>query len=320
MPTTTTTTTTAAASPDNDDDDDEDDDMTSNTFKNKNKDLPRGATALHLLSNAAAAGSTRKDGGGLLTLGDAALDACVGGGLPRRGVVEFAGEAGVGKSQTLLSLLLNVQLPRGEGGWDAGALYVSTEGRAAVSRLQSMLAARDHSSSLNLARVVVMELAEPEDVWRAMHERIPLLLRRNEVKLVVIDSIAAPFRCVGADEAKDRSEWFFALAAQMLRLSDEHDALFVVANQVSFDPVSNASKPALGLSWSTCVTERFMLEYDADTTTPATATATATQTTAAERPNLRRISVVLSPRLPEGPAATWCISARGPTFVRSLRI
>ena len=251
---------------------------------------------------------------GRVSLGDGALDAWLGGGLPARGVVEVTGEAGAGKTQLLLSVLLASAAARGAGGVGSGALYVCTEGKAPVARLSAMAGARSPpasgspstSTGTELERVLVLEVGEAHELWDAMHTRVPLVLRSGAVRLVVVDSIAAPFRGeFGAGSAPgDRTAWLFGLAAQMHRLSDEHDALFLVANQVSFDPGLNRLKPALGLAWSTCVTERLVLEF--------------AEPEAAElgAGRLRALHVSFSNWRLDGHVATVRFETRGPVAVR----
>ncbi|KAG5180547.1 hypothetical protein JKP88DRAFT_166483, partial [Tribonema minus] len=53
---------------------------------------------------------------GRLSFGCAALDANLGGGLPLHGLTELVGEAGTGKTQFCLQLLLQAVLPVEHGG------------------------------------------------------------------------------------------------------------------------------------------------------------------------------------------------------------
>lgn len=76
-----------------------------------------------------------------ITFGCAALDRLTRNGVPVRGLTEFVGAAGVGKSQLCMQLALMVQLPVDMGGLGRGAVYVCTEGPFPSQRLYGMIAA-----------------------------------------------------------------------------------------------------------------------------------------------------------------------------------
>ena len=137
-----------------------------------------------------------------------------------------------------------------------------------------------------------MESALPELLWK----------ERGQVRIVVIDSIAGTFRSderftdlnapeAGAHssssssssrkrpraQAQARAEDLFKFAAVLKRLSFEHHIPIVVANQASadFDRAQHVvsldadyqlphlkTKPALGLTWSTCVSQVLWLGSD----------------------------------------------------------
>src|SRR5437016_5219634 len=77
-----------------------------------------------------------------LSFGCPVLDEKTGGGIPFLPLTEISGEAGVGKTQSLLTLALTSLLPVDKGGLDSGCLYISTEGRVPVARLKEYLEAR----------------------------------------------------------------------------------------------------------------------------------------------------------------------------------
>ncbi|XP_063725939.1 uncharacterized protein LOC134853904 isoform X2 [Symsagittifera roscoffensis] len=102
--------------------------------------------------------------------------------------------------------------------------------------------------------------------------KLPKLVCSTEgVKCVIVDSIAAVFRCETRSDIShvERSEIFFQLASSLKRLSVEHGVHVIVMNQVSDifpEDVMNmhkwltgTKKPSLGLSWSNCVTTRILV-------------------------------------------------------------
>jgi hypothetical protein len=62
---------------------------------------------------------------------------------------------------------------------------------------------------------------------------------------------------------KDRTHYLFALSQQLKFLSETHKIPIVVVNQVTADFQSSNRRdqaiPALGISWSHCITTRFMV-------------------------------------------------------------
>jgi len=202
-----------------------------------------------------------------LSAGCPMLDACLGGGLDVCPVTEISGEAGVGKTQLLLALLVSAQLERGQGGLGGGSFYISTEGRPALSRLREIADARSSLFDYDpLSRIWHTVVSDANELWNLLVERVPLILASGHVKLVVIDSIAAvlrgEFSAVDDDTANsNRSEWYFGMSNMLKIYSDSFGCVFVVANQVSCDLKTGLLKPALGLAWSYCVNQRIVLQF-----------------------------------------------------------
>jgi DNA-repair protein XRCC3 len=73
-----------------------------------------------------------------LTLGCPVLDKLCGGGIPVASLTELVGESTVGKTQLCLQLLLTAQLHPHAGGLGGRAVYIHTEGRAALQRLAEL--------------------------------------------------------------------------------------------------------------------------------------------------------------------------------------
>src|SRR5207245_8898014 len=74
--------------------------------------------------------------------GSVNLDGVLGGGIESWAMTEFYGEFGSGKSQICHTLCCTVQMPRGEGGLDGGAIYIDTEGTFRPERVAEIARAR----------------------------------------------------------------------------------------------------------------------------------------------------------------------------------
>ncbi|GLC41073.1 hypothetical protein PLESTB_000946500 [Pleodorina starrii] len=202
------------------------------------------------------------------TLGCDVLDGFLRGGFPCGIIAELTGEAAAGKTQVVLQSLLTVQLPRSEGGLAGKAVYIYTEGKPPVERLQSILANRFQGrSDVSLAHVLIEErpIATPEDLLRSVRQLEALLEResvaattttgaglgaaaagegRRVVRLVAIDSVARVFRddATGEGDAdpqvqrlQRRAAQLFGLATLLKRLAQRHQLAVLMTNQVMDD-------------------------------------------------------------------------------------
>lgn len=125
---------------------------------------------------------------------------------------------------------------------------------------------------------IFMERAETlSDQEHCLSTRLPVLLQRSNVKLIVLDSIASLFRVeFESDEYLTRSRCMALHAELLQKLSAQFGAVVIVTNQVTdvFDleqmnqcdtfSRGRAVRPSLGLSWSHRVFQRCMLTRGAD--------------------------------------------------------
>ncbi|GIL49835.1 hypothetical protein Vafri_6151 [Volvox africanus] len=228
------------------------------------------------------------------TLGCGVLDGFLRGGLPCGIITELTGEAAAGKTQLVLQSLLTVQLPRSEGGLDGKAVYIYTEGKPPVERLQSILTNRFNGRpDINLANVLIEErpITTPEDLLRSVRQLEALLereavvpiataaaaagsrvadaatLSRRVVRLLVIDSVARVFRDAGESDEPQvqqlhrRAAQLFGLTALLKGIKGGGGAGSRPAPLVSS---GRRVLPALGLAWANCVNCRlFVARHEA---------------------------------------------------------
>ena len=171
----------------------------------------------------------------------------------------------VGKTQFLLTLLLSVQLPSPRG-LGKSALYISTESPLQTTRLAQILTAHPALSTLpesqrpSLTRIQSTHIHDVEAQEHILRYQVPVAIRKQNVGLLIIDSIAANYRAeFDKSKARKGAESFAKRSAQLLKLgallrSIAHDLniAIVVANQVAdrFTTVEPSSQ-ALRVSQST---------------------------------------------------------------------
>ncbi|XP_059476544.1 DNA repair protein XRCC3-like isoform X1 [Neocloeon triangulifer] len=209
-----------------------------------------------------------------LTTGCSKIDFLLGGGLCSRGINELSGASACGKTQFCLKLCLTAQWPKSLGGFEAGVLYISTEGRFPSKRL-NQLAARIASrtdlpkevTSLPYSdNVFVRQIGEKEDLTKCLSDGAALMAARP-VRLIIVDSIAGVFRTDLDAGAGERAKSLRAVVRQMEILSGKFDAAILCVNQVA-DVVSEGGGsqqvPALGLSWANLLRTRMWMSRTGD--------------------------------------------------------
>ena len=234
----------------------------------------RSVTALQRSNDEEA--STRR-----LSVGCWLLDASLRGGFPLQGITEIAGEAGAGKTQFALSLSLQCCLPPAYGGLGGKAAYLCCgEGEFPFRRLAQIatsLSNRLGTSSHEelLQNVQINQCHNADDVLDALKKKLPSMCSSENVRLVVIDSIAGMVRndyeTKSVSDMSLRTVLLFKVAKELKWLADIYKVCVLVINQVTakgFESNSSSSSnnndcsPALGLAWSHCVNTRICLRRD----------------------------------------------------------
>ncbi|CAG8829850.1 3173_t:CDS:2, partial [Gigaspora margarita] len=241
-------------------------------------------TALQLLNDAAHC---------MLSTGDTEIDKILGGGILSRGITEIVGESGTGKTQLCLQFCLTVQFPKELGGLDGGAVYISTNGMFQSKRFNqltnsiqlhhSCMRNKDLTDNVHCVTVYNFEVLR-----NIVYCQLPVLLSRNNIRLVIIDTITAVIQDAFKDFRKRAIE-IFCLSAKLKEISDKFNTAIICVNQVTSDALSKEGFyepldcddkecwnyaqyykqmlllgdgmkiPALGLSWSSVINTRISL-------------------------------------------------------------
>ncbi|QIX01500.1 hypothetical protein AMS68_007017 [Peltaster fructicola] len=182
----------------------------------------------------------------VISLLDDKLDAALNGGIHTGFLTEVAGESAAGKTQFLMTLLLSVQLRR-PSGEQKHALYISTEAQLPTQRLAQILDTHPKLKSLDsadrpsLSRVHSTHIHDLEAQEHILRYQVPVIVRRHDIGLLIVDSIAANYRAEFDKGKSQKSSESFAkrslqiskLGVHLRELARSCNIAIVVANQVA---------------------------------------------------------------------------------------
>ncbi|MEM3579310.1 MAG: DNA repair and recombination protein RadA [Candidatus Bathyarchaeia archaeon] len=172
-----------------------------------------------------------------LTTGSKALDKLLDGGLETQTITEFYGEYGSGKSQICHQLCVNVQLPPEKGGLNGSALYIDTENTFRTERIMQM-AKHLGLNPENVVKNIIYAEAYTSDHQMFLLENADEVIKENNVKLIIIDSLTAHFRSeyLGREMLASRQQKLNKHMHKLIRLARAFNAVAVVTNQVMAKP------------------------------------------------------------------------------------
>jgi len=172
-----------------------------------------------------------------LTSGSKALDTMVAGGLETQTITEFYGEYGSGKSQFCHQLCLNVQLPPERGGLNGSALYVDTENTFRLERIVQMAKHLGLDPEQATKNIIYAE-AFTSDHQMFLLENADEVIKANNVKLIIVDSLTAHFRSeyIGREMLASRQQKLNKHMHKLISLARAFNAVAVVTNQVMAKP------------------------------------------------------------------------------------
>jgi len=172
-----------------------------------------------------------------LTTGSKALDRLLDGGLETQAITEFYGEYGSGKSQLCHQLCVNVQLPPEKGGLNGGALYIDTENTFRTERIIQM-AKHLGLDPQEVVRNIIYAEAYTSDHQIFLLENADEIIKENNVKLIVVDSLTAHFRSeyLGREMLARRQQKLNKHMHKLIRLARVFNTVAVVTNQVMAKP------------------------------------------------------------------------------------
>ncbi len=200
-----------------------------------------------------------------ITTSSQQLDEILGGGIAVGAITEFSGAFSTGKTQLAFQLCINVQRPLDEGGINGKALFIDTENTFAPARVAEMSYSFTDDPKRFLKNIFVSR-AYNADHQIQIVEKTDKLIEANEVRLIVIDSMASHFRAEfpGKDNLPRRQQMLMAHAETLQRLAESYELAIMTTNQILANPDSifsgtSSLEPALGFAWGHRPTHRILL-------------------------------------------------------------
>ena len=174
---------------------------------------------------------------GKITTCSKKLDELLGGGVETQSLTEFFGKFSSGKSQVGFQLSVNVQLPVEKGGLEGKVAFIDTEGTFRPDRIKQMAEALKLDPKKVLENIFVMR-AESSDHQILLVEKLENLIKKEPIKLVVVDSLTSHFRAeyIGRGSLGERQQKLNAHIHSLQRIADKFNVAVYFTNQVMDNP------------------------------------------------------------------------------------
>jgi len=185
-----------------------------------------------------------------ITTGSKALNDLLGGkGIESKAITEAYGAFGSGKTQLGLTLAVNVQLPKENGGSNGKAVYIDTEGTFRPERIRQIADSIGANPEKVLKNILVAR-AFNSDHQMLLIDRIAEMVKEGEpIKLVIIDSLTAHFRAEfsGRGQLADRQQRLNRYLHDLMKLAEKSNVAIYVTNQVMSNPAMMFGDPTTAI-------------------------------------------------------------------------
>ncbi|MBS3099828.1 hypothetical protein J4463_01255 [Candidatus Pacearchaeota archaeon] len=148
-------------------------------------------------------------------------------------------------TQIALSLAVNVQLPKENGGANGKAVYIDTEGTFRPERVKQYAAGIGANPEKVLKNIFVAR-AFNSDHQILLLEKINEMIKGGEpIKLLIVDSLTAHFRAEysGRGQLADRQQRLNRYLHDLMKLAEQRNLAVLVTNQVMSNPAMMFGDP-----------------------------------------------------------------------------
>ncbi|MEM4336011.1 MAG: DNA repair and recombination protein RadA [Candidatus Anstonellales archaeon] len=179
----------------------------------------------------------RRQNIGRITTGSKKLDELLGGGIETQSLTEFFGKFASGKSQIGFQLCVNAQLPPDKGGLGGKVIFIDSESTFRPDRVKQMAEAAGLDPKTVLENIFVQK-AENSDHQILLVEKADQLIKTENVKLLIIDSLTSHFRAdyIGRGALGERQQKLNQHVHKLQKLADKYNIAVYFTNQVMDNP------------------------------------------------------------------------------------
>ncbi len=169
--------------------------------------------------------------------GSKSLDTLLAGGVETSSLTEISGEFRTGKTQICFQLCVMTAMDKKYGGLGSSAIYIDTEGTFRPERVIQMCNKFGAPAEEVLSKIHVGR-AYNSDHQMVLLLESPKLIKENNVKLMIIDSLTSHFRAeyTGRGSLLERQQKLNKYLHQLLRFAEVYDIAIVATNQVLSKP------------------------------------------------------------------------------------
>jgi len=174
---------------------------------------------------------------GKITTGTNCLDTLFDGGIETQALTEVYGEFGCGKTQLCLTMCVQVQKPKEEGGLEGGAIYIDTENTFRPERIVSIANANGMDPQKVLDNIIVARAYNSAHQTLILEEVGPLI-EENNIKLIIVDSAVGLFRAeyLGRGTLSTRQQKLNHFVHLLSRIAETYNCAALATNQVMSSP------------------------------------------------------------------------------------
>lgn len=174
---------------------------------------------------------------GKISTGTNCLDLLFDGGIETQALTEVYGEFGSGKTQFCHTMCVNVQKPKEQGGLEGGALYIDTENTFRPERIVSIAKANEMDPEKVLDKIIVARAYNSSHQILILEEA-GLVIKENNIKLIIIDSAAGLFRAeyLGRGTLSERQQKLNKFLHLLVRTAETYNCAALATNQVMASP------------------------------------------------------------------------------------
>ncbi|MFH0832147.1 MAG: DNA repair and recombination protein RadA [Candidatus Aenigmatarchaeota archaeon] len=174
---------------------------------------------------------------GRITTGSKTLNDLLGGGVETQAITEAYGAFGSGKTQLGFQLAISVQLPKEKGGLNGRCLLIDTESTFRPERIEQVATAMGLDPKKVLKNIFVAR-AYNSDHQIVLVEKAKDMIRENNIKLIIIDSMMSHFRSdyTGRGELAPRQQKLNRHLHELQKIADIYNIAIYITNQVMARP------------------------------------------------------------------------------------